>query len=1220
MTRAPQTAPTGDELRRLRHRLRLVRRGGRTLLAVREASRVFSVALVLTAALVLLDYAARFPEAFRWVLLATLVGAGVAAYRRRFLPVTRFRPPLVDIAHRVEHWLAARTGDRPGAHAHARLTAGVGLRGRGDDDPLTRALLGLAAADLAGMLPRVPWGVLRWRRPALSLAGLVVIAVAGAAAVNAAPALSITGLTRLFTPWAGAEWPRLTAIADASEEGVHPADAALPLRAVLTRSNREPGQSRVTMRYRFVNADGLRSPESEAVLVPQPTGPDGKELYERLIEPSAWTTRAEGEAGPGERTIEYSFASEDDRTPVRRIRIVDPPVLVSARVRVTPPAYASGLLGSDESGSWVHGERPVARRDAAVGPVLFGSETELVLDYSKTVTPAALTVPEGARVSAEGTTIRVAFSPGESAGLSVSAADADGLATREVFRARLAVVTDRPPTAAVVEPGADRAVLSTAVLPLEGLATDDLGLARVRLESRIATPDPESLGSAPEPRGEATVLVSEDLLEAGAPLTSGAGVTNRSLRATLDLSAIGAEAGQEIWITAIAEDAFELGGERHAPVTSAPRRIRIIEESRLIELIQGELAGVRRNAISLDRRQAAVAEDGQAAAEAGDAEGLEDAARRQAGLAQRLRAQASALERIAERVEQNRVEDESIRELLREAGQRAEAARGSADRAAGRAADRAAGNASADPGEDQQQVREELARLIDALDRGQDDWVVRRAIERLAESQRELREQTGRIGEQTAGRELGELTPDERTELERIADRQRELAERAQEAIDDLSAKADELRESDPTQAAALDEAARSAMQRQVAEAMREAGAELSDNQTGEAGRLQEQTIQDLEAMLEGLENARRMRDQALRRELASVIQTIRSLIRQQRAAIDAIDGEIGDARRAAERVRTNTLAAAADARGGFAETAGVADLLDRAAQSQLEAVVALRGEPAAADAARTAGTAALARLEEALAEAQRQDDDAAERERQRQRRELLDAYRGALESQVALRERAGGFDPGALTRRARAELRAIGRDQEALRIEIESIPGEYELPDGTVVSLFHGRIDDALSRAVRRLGRGAVDAAVLGDQDSALALLREIVAVLSPQDQPDEPFDDQQGGGGGGGGGQGGQDQPAIGQVEELRLLRSLQGIVLEQTRAAGERGGASDEGLAAIQREIAEQATRLIESMQGGGANPSRPGGGTDENPERPEEPADEGNDARTEEGGDG
>ena len=110
--------------------------------------------------------------------------------------------------------------------------------------------------------------------------------------------------------------------------------------------------------------------------------------------------------------------------------------------------------------------------------------------------------------------------------------------------------------------------------------------------------------------------------------------------------------------------------------------------------------------------------------------------------------------------------------------------------------------------------------------------------------------------------------------------------------------------------------------------------------------------------------------------------------------------------------------------------------------------------------------------------------------------------------------------------------------------------------------------------------------------------MLRAIVDVLSPDDPQQDPFDDQQSAGGGGGGGSGGQDQPAIGQLEELRLLRSLQGLLLDETRVADAAGRTESPGLASMQTRIAEQARRIIESMQGGGPNtPPTPDSSSDQ-----------------------
>ena len=1162
------TAP----LRRVRQRLRTVRRTGRALLAVIAVSRFFSIGLLGTAALVLLDYVARFPAPVRVFFLLGLIIAVCVGYAKLIRPVTRYRPPLPDVAARVERWLAAR--DTP---TNTVLSGGVGIRYDDSDDWLTRALARLAGAELAGLMPRVPWGMMRWRPTALALAALIVLATGAAVLVNVAPAMATTGLARLYAPWTGAEWPRLTSIADATPDGVHPSDTPLPIRATLLRSNRAEGESRIAATYRVIGQDGSLGEPTGIILVPQPaasarsSGAAG-ELYERLIDPARWRSPAHDEAA--DRFFEYTINSEDDSTSTKRIRIVAPPVLTEASLGVSLPEYARRLLseqakhptgdyagsqpGSPTEAQWLSGARTIATSESAAGPVLAGSNVTLRLRYSKPVSPGNATIPENASLAAEGDTIEIALAPRQTAGLELLATGEDGFSTREPFRLRLAVVADRAPTATIMEPSGTRAVLPTAVLPLAARGEDDLSIAEFRVVYIRAVPDPNSLSGEVIPQGEPTVLLDHET-SSFADINDANAMKVVTLRGDLDIAATGSVPGDEIWITAIATDTYELDGESHEPVRSPTRRIRIIEESRFIEMLQDELEGVRRTAISLDERQGEIMRDGE------------------------------TLEADPESTDATR-DDDAARALVDTAPRLAKTAGREAEHAAGQTAERASGMTQADPSEAQQGVREALAEMINRLDRGRDDWVVRRAIERLAETQRELLNETAQAGEQTVGRELDELSPDERTALERIADRQRELAEQAQQAIDDLADRAGELRESDPTQAAALEQAARDARRSELAEAISQAAEQVARNQTGAATGLQQQSIEDLESILEGLENAQRLRVQALRRELASLIQSIQSLIRQQNGVIAAIEADAeadpANASLMAERVRTNTLAAAASA-GGFDEVGPVIDLLNRAADAQLDAVRTLRARPAEADPARAASAKALARLEEALAEAQRQDENAAQRERDQQRRELVDAYRAALESQSSLRDRTAAIDPGNLTRRDRAELRTIGRDQESLRVEIATIPEANELPPGGITDLYHERIDAAITSAVRRLGRGQTDAGVRASQDSTISMLRAIVDVLSPDDPQQDPFDDQQSAGGGGGGGSGGQDQPAIGQLEELRLLRSLQGLLLDETRAADAAGRADSPDLASMQTRIAEQARRIIESMKGGGPN---------------------------------
>ena len=101
-----------DALRAMRARIR------RLLVAERMAQAVtFGLAAALAAAL--LDWSVRLPSAIRCVELAALLVGGAWWSWTRVIPAWRFRPPLVEVALRVER--AASGADR------GRIASGLPL-------------------------------------------------------------------------------------------------------------------------------------------------------------------------------------------------------------------------------------------------------------------------------------------------------------------------------------------------------------------------------------------------------------------------------------------------------------------------------------------------------------------------------------------------------------------------------------------------------------------------------------------------------------------------------------------------------------------------------------------------------------------------------------------------------------------------------------------------------------------------------------------------------------------------------------------------------------------------------------------------------------------------------------------------------------------------------------------------------------------------------------
>ncbi|MCA9287712.1 MAG: hypothetical protein KDA05_03955 [Phycisphaerales bacterium] len=1048
--------------------------------------------------------------------------------------------------------------------------------------------------------------------------------------------------------------------------------------------------------------------------------------------------------------VEYWFETADAATAPARVLVVEPPMVESASLRVEPPAYVDLRVAGDLA--YVAGTVDLGSgtdERAKVGPILEGSRVEMAITFNKALderlatsqgvlagfgAPLAAFEPE---VRIEGRTVRISAvlsviesgtaATGEGAGVEptlggdagpglggasgdaaaastmtieipVRIADRHGLRSERESMFRLVVGADQTPTASVTEPATDESVLATAVVPVTGEGIDDAGVASVALERQRATTPAGSEGASPEAVGAAQVFAESNRLDPH--------LRRRTVDAMLDLSTLGVRVGDEVWITARATDTYALGDRRHAPARSAPRRLRIISQTELIDQIRQDLAGVREAAIRLDEAQARLI------ASVSASSATLETARAQAGVSASIEDQQRYVDRLSERIERNRLEDEPLSLLvqdvastldgaatastsatarldqaMREREARAGGAQprpsGSQQRSTGQSAQsrqqRPGENAqrggeqgergqsgsdqgrsptspdaqAADQGgesgaeadansnsnsnsntnagdasdntpideqaaqaiqQDQREVRDELQRLAALLDSGTDGWLVRREIERLIEEQQGLMRETREAGASTAGRDVSSLSPQERTELERIAQRQQELAEAVQDAIDELSQRARDMQDVDAAQAAGMRAAAQTGRERQASENLEQASQQISQNNTNSAGQQQQQALDALSDMLDDLEEGQRNRDEALQRVLASIVESIDALIADQEraigdlgAAVAASSRGVADAGAGLDRamitIHANTLGVMDEIRTGYPELGGVSRILGSAASAQTDAISALRSSPIAFEPAGEGESLSLSRLREARAEAKRLEEEAARRENARIRRELRQAYRRVLEQQVAIRGDVEAYVLLDLSRRQRAEVRTLGERQETLRVGLDTILRETkELADASVFRLAHARMDRLLLDASEALRGGRAERGVLSRQQGTIEILQSIVQALDDSQNEQDPFDSAQSGGGGGGGGGGGQEQPVIIPVHELRILRGMQEQALGLTRELDSAAGAAHPNevaeLAALQRSLAEEASALVQRMQReqGGA-PGTPAGGAQE-----------------------
>lgn len=1170
------------------HRVRAVVAGVRSrakhLLILRSLAVLVATSIVLALAIALLDYFIRLPGGLRLSLLLISLLTLVATASKSLLPALRFAPALPDVALRLE-----RTPEAKAAGLVGVLASGLELAERPSsthDDAMRLASIHAAASRLKGW--RAAHSLLTQRPAGRSLAEAVFMGAIVVALFVFAPALSRIAALRVLTPLSDVSWPKRTGVIDATRLVAHPRGAAVPLRALLTRSDRPAAETDVTVRYRLLDVPG-ESPVQRALLTPQGKrttiafGPGDAtgDLFERLVDVDIPAV------APGlSPRLEYWFEASDDQTPPAHILLVDPPALMGTIAVVTPPAYAGN------ADTFVRGQRdlgPGRDERAALSPILAGSQVELRLELNKPVPLPdgkqrvtrdslerifpGITLPADIEAAASGPRWTISWTAGESIRLPLILTDSYGISSVLESAYSFQVNPDRGPTVVVSEPAQDESVLATAVLDASISADDDVGLRSASMEAQIAKPPAGSAGSSPEPVGDAKALASD---------TPDAPARQLRVPATIDLSTLDLRAGDEVRLTGVASDIFEADGKPRDPTRSGVRRLRIISETQLIEQVRTDLSSVRQSALRADADQKEIA-----SRDAAD-HGTQS---RQDSLTQRIAPMRDAVDRLSKRVERNALGDRDLRELLDQAGQSLDAASAASSQAsrAMQAAQRAEDDksraeAQQAAAQSQKDVRDELSRLASLLDQGQDTWAVRRQLERLIEDQKQLMNETREAGRDSAGKAAGDLTAEQRTRLESLSGQQRDLSRRAQELTDNLEAKAD-AQKNDPSKGEALRDAAQRARREGISEQQRQASEQIQQNRTRNAQDSQQKALDSLQKMQQDVDNAQAKRDETLRRVADELGDAIDALIASQERELARLARSESPLDQAMIDLNARTLALAAKARDTEKDFASVVDLLDAAGSSQTSAITALRATPADTKQAEHNETLSLEQLKQAKAEAERIAKEAEDRDQQRQRTELKNAYRDALAGETTLRNDTAPHIGKELDRRARALVRGLGTRQEEIRASLADLRKKSEgLEDVDMFVYAHERMETAGASASKLLRDGEATARVDADQSTMVRVLASLVDALTEAEN-EQKFRQQNGSdGGGGGGGSGGGKQPLVPNIAQLRLLRAMQIEAIELTRAA-EGKKASVEDAALLQDQLARKAGELMQKLMGGG-----------------------------------
>ncbi|MEO0474674.1 MAG: hypothetical protein AAF085_01710 [Planctomycetota bacterium] len=1223
-------------MQHIAQQLRSVRRTGRFLLVVRRMAQLLAVLLPLAILLGLLDYALRMPGAMRLAIGLVVLSLAAVWLFTRLDRALRFWPSLAELALRAERLYPQLAGSLASAVEFSMTPQGYA-------EPSSTASMAKTAVDemeektkdvdvkrMVKLKPTVQAGL-------LAVLALLVLG----AVVMATPQASATAAQRWLLPMGDAQWPKVNAVeALTPGDTVFAADSKVRLRAKVTRGWSEG--MRMTVQYRVLDEAGEGDWQSVRVAEQKNVagvGP-GEHLYEAMLDVPPAVARALMAGQRSSATLEVRYTAGDDTTPTQSMTLAARPEIESVFVTAAPPDYALGLISEQRIALHEQTDR-IASTSALIGstatldvvfnkPIPRQAADQVAKVWVATIdAPVALTIKPDYGDVADGFSLNWTLA-NEVTG-SFDLTDGFGLGSTDNDKQyRIQAIEDELPASVLIKPATDESVLPGATVALSAMAQDDIAMQSLSLD--IVVPDRENTAEDAE-------QIATRSLEDGALITTGRSET-LELDYTLALKDLKLLPGDEVLITAMGQDIFELDGQRHDPVASDTRRLRVITEQELADQVRRVLRGVRNTGQSLERNQRLVAERTETGPPAETAE-------QQSDISRRIAAQQDTVQALRDRLERNRPHNlEALEDLLNRADatlEQAEQASEQAEQSLNEAAnqqqqgeqaqqqqqDAAAQNdqnaeaqaqqdaqeakanqdkAQGEAREAQEEARAQLAELIASLDTGESVGEIESELSEIQREAERAAQKTKELLPKTIGQKAEDLDDKTREELEENADKQRELADRAEALIDKMRAAAEEIGENGETPeeratAKTLSEAADIAEREGLEENTEQAAEKLDQNQVADAAQQQQEAMNTLEQMMQELGKQKQRRQEELKRLLQELAQKVQKLVDEQRDQLARAEAAEPNALGVLEQpqfmLRKRTMAVQAEAMQA-PKTEKVGEPLGEAVKAQAEAIKAIRVTDKQSTLNHEAE--ALAQLEAALALLNQEQQEQQEEQQREERFALRQAYYDLADRQERLL--AIGTQHQQDEEYSRRDWRQINglykepledksleEEQNTVRAKAEGL--KEKAGEAMVYQSLHRRIDQAANRAENRLSSRKIDGLVLEDQRTVVKMLRAMGDALddtAEQDKFEKPEQEQQ---------QEGEQQPGQGEGEEpplvpdlaqIKLLREVMIVLRNQTESIAEAGEALEEAdrqqrlndLAEQQRELKTLGEQLIEKLK--------------------------------------
>jgi hypothetical protein len=1075
----------------------------------------------------LLDWQLHLPADLRLLLLLGAVGlTGWTVWRCLWRPLTT---PLGDVQ------LAIRV-EQTHPELEERLSSAVEFLAAGPDSGwsgspvLVRATVDQALGDAqqVSFTDVVRLDPLR-RSLGAALAVLLVVMGLGVAG----PESSRIALARFVNPFTQTQWPKRTylAVVEAPEQVAKGENFQFTIgvrKGVVPR--------KLTVHYEFEGGE-----QAEDSLAANAQG--------QFI----------GTLGRVTRPFSFYAECDEDRTDTRRVALIERPKLQGLTLTCTYPKY---------TGQAPETLRPGQGNVSAV----WGTQVSLSAATNKPITAAAFTFPRqrpaDARLTFTQRAVSGRFRITADAGYNIRVRD-EALESLSRGFYRITCVKDRAPSVFIDKPGVDKQVTSRARVRLKVVAKDDWGMQQIGLSRQTGA---TKTSANPSP---------VDVL-----LYKGEGRPRQHMTEyMLDLAPMKLSHGSVVEYWAWATDTDNLNGPHRGK--SRTFRLLIVSPERMAQILDNQLLQLRQEIEQVVQLQQQVHGPVQDTAEKlrtrkrldrADGDLLQNQELGQRQIEHKITNRADGLRGRAEQIladmDQNRLRDPARRTrverildtlvglsetVVPDATRQLTHARKSAQ---GAGAD--AKQARTQAGEQQKALdravadqREILAGLREML-RRLDKWETYREVladaTDLLKRQQQVNTRTRQVGRQTVGKPLAKLSASEKVALGKAGRDQNQTAERLARLHKKMDRLAERTRRTDPLASENLREAMGQSMRRGTRARMSEAGRQIGANRMGAATAAQKQIAKDLKELVDSLKHGRQ-------RELARLLKRLKEAEKKLQALRGRQLAHLGRNRELEKAKPTPTQSVqrlTREQRTTQQQTSQTAQRLEalraeQAGQKSAKAADEMRKAAGSLSKGKAGGASkghqkkAIDELEkaiQALAQKRKQIEQELANEQVAQMADVLkQMLRQQTQTHKDTTELDGQRRKKPLTRGQLRSLAIVARSQRTLASEAKEAAGK--LDQAPVFRLVVARVRDDMDSAAGALKQRHTGPNSQQPQRRAIGKLKQLIDSFKRNPGEGEKK------GGQGGGGQGGRGRgPLVPPLAQLKMLKTLQLELNEQTR----------------------------------------------------------------------